>query len=78
VLPAFIDLYPTLEMYATILLFEFQDNVHQNSCQCCSYLNLSNGVNWRLNANNRELDGNEMLGTNDISSSYRNTLNETL
>lgn len=47
-----------------------QDDVCQNLCQCCSYLNLSKGVNWRLNANDRELDGNEMLGINDTSSSY--------
>ena len=35
------------------------------------YLNLSEGVNWRLNANDSEFDGKVRLGINDSSSSYK-------
>ena len=35
------------------------------------YLNLSEGVNWRLNAKDSAFDGKVRLGINDISSSYK-------
>lgn len=41
------------------------------TCTRAAYLNLSEGVNWRLNAKDSELDGKERLGINDNSSSYK-------